>query len=248
MLYHGFQDLMAAYDNLETGDRFVGRVPSNAMKTAILLDLTTRGVTCIPSAKAQMLSGSKVAQAMFLGKWMLPRTRAILGRRDLLKALIDYRRAGVGKVVTKEDRRHCGHGLRIWNSLEDAYNVMAFDKEQGPFVLQPYRDGFIDLRVIWIEPYFEAYRRSNPANFRKNLSLGGTSSHYELNRRQISFCRRVVDEAGFPWAHIDLMIDSRKEEIYLSEIALNGGIKGARIGRKRLESLKRQKIEQLLNN
>ncbi len=246
MIYHGFQALMAAYDNLEAGDLFVGRIPSNAVKTAILLDLTARGVVCIPSATAQMLSGSKVAQAMFLGKWMLPHTRAILGRRDLLNALVAYRQADIGKVVTKEDCRHCGHGLRIWPTLEDAYNVLGFDKGQEPFVLQPYWDDFIDVRVIWVGAYIEAYRRRNAANFRKNLSFGGTSSPYRLSRSQVDFCRQVVESAGFPYAHIDLMIGKDGVKIYLSEIALNGGIRGACIGRRQLESLKRQEIEQLL--
>ncbi len=246
MLYHGFRELMAAYDNLEAGDRFVGRVPSNALKTSVLLDLTAKGVVCLPSARSQMLSGSKVAQAMFLGKWMLPHTRAILGRRDLLKAMIDYHRAGIGKVVTKEDCRHCGHGLRIWPGLEDAYNVLGFDRGQGPFVLQPYRDDFIDVRVIWVDPYIEAYRRRNEANFRKNLSLGGASSPYRLSAAQADFCRKIVEGAGFPYAHIDLMIAGGGAEIYLSEIALNGGIRGARIDRKRLEEMKQLKIERLL--
>jgi len=248
MLYHGFQELMAAYDSLEAGDRFVGRIPSNALKTAILLDLTARGVVCIPGAKAQMLSGSKVAQAMFLRKWMLPHTRAILGRRDLLKAMIAYRQAGIGKVVTKEDCRHCGHGLRIWPTLEDAYNVLGFSRGQEPLVLQPYRDDCIDVRVIWVDPYIEAYRRRNTANFRNNLSLGGTSSPFRLNREQTDFCRQVVSSAGFPWAHIDLMIGKGKGEIYLSEIALNGGIRGALIERRDLEDMKRQKVELLLEN
>ncbi len=235
---------MAAYENLEAGDRFVGRIPSSPLKTAILLDLTAKGIICLPDATAQMLSGSKVAQAMFLAKWMLPHTRAILGRRDLVRALNAYEQAAITRVVTKEDRSHCGHGLRFWPNLEAAFNVLGFDKRQEPFVLQPFLDEFIDIRVIWVDPYVEAYQRSNPGNFRKNLSHGGSSSPYKLNNTQMAFCRQVLEASKFPYAHLDLIIDPNGD-CYLSEIALNGGIKGARIDRGSLDRMKRQKIEQL---
>jgi ribosomal protein S6--L-glutamate ligase len=56
-----------------------------------------------------------------------------------------------------------------------------------------------------------------------------------------------MKRAKFPYAHIDLMVIN-PGECYLSEIALNGGTKGARIGRKDLECKKQALLESLAEN
>ncbi|MBT8490530.1 MAG: hypothetical protein KJN62_05740, partial [Deltaproteobacteria bacterium] len=53
-----------------------------------------------------------------------------------------------------------------------------------------------------------------------------------------------MEQGKFPYAHMDLLITDNGE-YYLSEIALNGGIKGARISRKELDQKKQSVIENL---
>jgi ribosomal protein S6--L-glutamate ligase len=49
---------------------------------------------------------------------------------------------------------------------------------------------------------------------------------------------------AFPYAHIDLQL-MPEGACYLSEIALDGGITGARIGREELNAIKQATLERL---
>jgi ribosomal protein S6--L-glutamate ligase len=122
---------------------------------------------------------------------------------------------------------------------------MAFSKSAYPFVLQPLREKFTDIRAIVVADYVEAYSRYNPHNFRVNISSGGTGSACNLDAEKEAFCRSVMQRGKFPFAHIDLML-TEKGECYLSEIALNGGVKGARISREALDQKKMALLEQLV--
>jgi ribosomal protein S6--L-glutamate ligase len=121
---------------------------------------------------------------------------------------------------------------------------MALSKSAYPFVVQPFQERFTDVRVILVGDYVEAYTRFNPHNFRVNLASGGTGSPYQLSGEQEAFCRTVMQRGKFPFAHLDLMI-LENGKTYLSEIALNGGIKGARIDRQELDQKKQALLEQL---
>ncbi|MGD8448297.1 MAG: hypothetical protein PVF36_03615, partial [Desulfobacterales bacterium] len=61
------------------------------------------------------------------------------------------------------------------------------------------------------------------------------------------FCRAAMEQGKFPYAHVDLQITDN-EKYFLSEIALNGGIKGARISRKELDQKKQNLLENLAAN
>jgi ribosomal protein S6--L-glutamate ligase len=80
-----------------------------------------------------------------------------------------------------------------------------------------------------------------------NLSLGGTGSAYKLDEEKEAFCRSAMQRGKFPFAHLDLMV-LESGECYLSEITLNGGIKGARIGRQELDQKKKELLEKLARN
>lgn len=173
---------------------------------------------------------------------MLRFTFVILRRADLIEAVNAFNANQVGTVVTKQDSMHCGHGIRKWESIETLYSFVALSESAYPFVVQPFQEKFTDVRVICVGDYVEAYTRYNPHNFRVNLTLGGTGSPYQLNGEQEAFCRGVMQRAKFPFAHLDLMI-LENGECYLSEIALNGGIKGARIDRQELDQKKQALLE-----
>ena len=245
MIIRTNRELKASYNELTAGDVFIGNLSLKHLKQPMLIDMLQRGIRCLPSPLAQILNSSKVAQAFVLREWMIPHTRAITRRADLIDAINAFVRNGIGAVVTKQDGMHCGHGIRRWETIEALYSFMALSESSYPFVLQPFRQEFTDIRVIIVGDYVESYARSNPYNFRVNLSLGGVGSRYKLDEAKEAFCRSVMQRGRFPYAHLDLMI-LENGECYLSEITLNGGIKGARIGRQELKEKKTAILEQLI--
>lgn len=247
MIVRTNRELKASYNELTAGDVFIGNLSLKYLKQPMLIDMLERGIRCLPSPLAQTLNSSKVAQAFVLHKWMLPYTRAISRRTDLIDAINTFTKNGIGPVVTKQDGMHCGHGVRRWETIETLYSNMALSESSFPFVLQPFQRGFTDIRVIIVGDYVESYARSNLYNFRVNLSLGGSGSPYNLDETKEAFCRSVMQRGRFPYAHLDLMI-LENGECYLSEITLNGGIKGARISRQELEHKKKALLEKLAEN
>jgi len=244
MRIRGYRQLAERFHRLQPGDVFLGRIPPGPLQAAMLLDLARRGIGCIPSGLCQLVNASKASQALVLNPWMLPLTRAVRRRTDLVEAVAIYSQNQVGPVVTKEDRLHCGHGVRRWSHVEDLYSAVAFDNSCYPFVLQPLLRDFTDLRVIVVDDYMEAYRREHPGCLRKNLAAGGSSSPFDPDPQTIEFCRTVMDRAEFPFAHLDLHLPA-EGGCYLSEISLNGGLKGARIDRRQLDERKNAVLERL---
>ncbi len=245
MIITNSKELTVRYDELRRGDVFIGKPAAGGLNQSLLIDLLERGVICIPSPLSQIISGSKVVQTLLLNRWMFPDTMVVSRRKTLMDAIGLYNRAGNGPVVTKEDRMHCGHGIRKWDSIETLYSFVSMSESSYPFILQPHIKHFTDLRVIVAGDYVEAYARDNPDNFRMNMAAGGSSRPVELDADKEGFCRAVMERGKFPYAHIDIMVAS-DGKYYLSEIALNGGIKGARTGRGELEQRKQEITERLV--
>lgn len=244
MIIKSHKDLMAQYKQLSSGDIFMGSLVNKRLKPTVLIDLLERGVHCFPSPLSQTLSSSKVAQALLLNAWMVPHTLAITRRAELVEAMQLFHQNDINAVVTKEDGMHCGHGLRKWESIETLYSFSALLKASYPFVLQPFLKDFMDVRVLVAGDLVDVYARVNTSNFRKNLSFGGKNRPYSLTKEMKMFCSSIMERGKFPYAHIDLMI-APAGPIYLSEIALNGGIKGSTISRKRLNQKKNDILERL---
>jgi glutathione synthase/RimK-type ligase-like ATP-grasp enzyme len=242
MIVRGSRQLSELYDRLSPGDVYIGKIPGGPLRYTRLIDLMERGIHCLPTPLAQTLNASKAAQTAILNEWMLPLTQVIRRRADLIAAIGVYQRQGVGPVVTKEDRLHCGHGVRYWENIEVLYSMTAFDKSSFPFVLQPFLQHFSDVRVIVVGVYVEAYSRHNPDNFRMNLAAGGTSRPFVIGTDQQLFCRSVMERARFPYAHLDLQL-LENGRCYLAEMALEGGIKGAQIDRRSLVRMKSELLE-----
>lgn len=244
MIVRRVSELKEKYDMLGPGDVFVGDVTSKGRKYFMLIDLLERGVVCFPSPLSQILNGSKVAQAIVLNNYMAPYTFAISRRHELMEVISTYNQHGIGTVITKTDKMHCGHGIRKWENIETLYSYISHADLEYPFVLQPFLENFADVRVIIVGDYIEAYTRQNPDNFRQNISAGGKSFPYKINEEQKIFCKEVMVRGKFPYGHIDLQIlDSG--QWYLSEIALSGGITGASIHRKALDDKKKALLEHL---
>ncbi|MGB5157323.1 ATP-grasp domain-containing protein [Desulfobacterium sp. N47] len=245
MIISGIKELMDKYEDVGSGDVFSGIIGADRMKQFLMIDLIERGVLCVPSPLSQIISGSKVVQALFLNKWMIPHTRAVLRRRDLIDAVSWYNRNKIALVVTKEDRMHCGFGIRKWDSVETLYSFMSMSDTSYPFILQPFIENFTDIRVIAAKDYIESYTRYNPDNFRMNLAAGGSSSPFVLDEDKKDFCAAVMERGKFPFAHIDIMVTA-ENECYLSEIALSGGLKGARISREELDGKKQAILDKII--
>jgi ribosomal protein S6--L-glutamate ligase len=244
MIVKSNRELRALYHELSAGDVFIGNLSLKHLKQTMLIDMLERGINCLPSPLSQILSSSKSAQAFVLRDWMLPLTAVIPRRTQLIEAVNTFNKHNIGPVVTKQDSMHCGHGVRRWESIETLYSFMALSESSYPFVLQPWREKFTDIRVIIAADYVEAYSRYNPHNFRVNIALGGTGSAYDLDEKKEAFCRSAMQRGKFPFAHIDLML-LESGECYLAEISLNGGVKGARINREALDQKKQALLEKL---
>ncbi len=238
MIIHNSRELKERYDELKAGDVFLGVLSYKGLRDRVLIDLLERGVQLFPSALAQTLSSSKVAQALALRKWMLPHTLVITRRLSLMHAISYFNRHRIERVVTKEDRLDCGYGIHYWNNIEEVYNHAAFQSSAYPFVVQPFIERYTDIRIVIVGDYIEAYTRENQYNFRNNISAGGSSRPYSLNNSQLALCREVMERGKFPFAHIDLLITP--DGNYLSEIALDGGLKGAKTDRDTLCGLKEE--------
>jgi len=182
----------------------------------------------VPSASSQLASKSKTFQAAILKPWMAPHTLVIHDRHQLLEATTLYHRHDIGKVVLKQERKNAGLGILRYNSIEEIYSQAAHGNIIFPFVLQPFHEQSRDIRVIIIGPYMEAYSRNNPHNFRNNLHCGGKAETFTLSEEACSFCHTAMARADFPYAHLDLMYTA-DNRLYLAEINLRGGLRGARI-------------------
>src|SRR4030043_251525 len=97
------------YRSLRPGDAVLGPLPWRAGEEAKLLDLVDRGVAFFPSALAQMLARSKVAQAEVLGEFMVPGTFVAYSLPDLARQLGQLQIPD--QVVTKRDQAHLGLGV-----------------------------------------------------------------------------------------------------------------------------------------
>ncbi|OEU59868.1 MAG: hypothetical protein BBJ57_04270 [Desulfobacterales bacterium PC51MH44] len=244
MIIRSSRELKALYHELCPGDIFIGTLTYKHLKQSVLVDLLERGISCFPSPLSQTLNSSKAAQALVLNECMLPHTVVITRRMDLIETINRYNKFGITSVVTKEDHLHCGHGVRKWDTIETLYSFMALSEFSYPFVLQPFLENFTDVRVIIVGNYVEAYARYNPNNFRMNISSGGKSYAYTLDKDKQKFCRGAMERGKFPFAHIDLQLTD-DGKCYLSEIALNGGTKGASISREELDQKKQNLLESL---
>jgi ribosomal protein S6--L-glutamate ligase len=241
------RELKEHYHELSSKDIFIGTISSRHMKLFMLIDLLERNINCLPSPLSQVLNSSKSAQALILRDWMLPHTCVITKRTELIETINRYNKNRIGPVVTKEDHMHCGYGVRRWDTIETLYSFISQSESSYPFVVQPFYEDFTDIRVIIVEDYSEAYTRYNPNNFRMNIAAGGKSHPYILKNEEKDFCYAVMKRGKFPFAHIDLMITKNGNK-YLSEIALNGGIKGASISREELDNKKQDLLENLADN
>ena len=220
--------LFDEYHTLQSGDIVVGRVRLKPAEEPLLLDLVDRGIRLIPSALSQLASRSKTLQAKLLARYMVPHTLAVYDLHDLTSAISLYGSNGIGKVVTKHDRRNAGMGIHLWPSIEEVYSQASFGVMPLPFVLQPFYPDCRDIRVLVINDYQEAYWRHNPDNFRNNLHCGGHSTPCELTATQHDLCQQAMDRVRFPYGHLDLMVTPDNIS-YIAEINLQGGIRGAKI-------------------
>jgi ribosomal protein S6--L-glutamate ligase len=246
MIIRSARELKKRYQDLRSGDTFLGILSYKHIKESILIDLLERGISCFPSPLSQVLNHSKSTQAVIFKKWMLPHTVVITRRAELIDAINIYNKFGIAPVVTKEDHRHCGHGVRKWDTMEILYSFLALSDSAYPFVLQPFLENFTDVRVIIAGDYAEAYVRYNPNNFRMNISMGGKNHAHEMNADLLNYCRTVMERGKFPYAHMDIQV-AEEETYYLSEIALNGGTKGAKIPQRKLNQKKKELLERLAN-
>jgi len=236
-----------SYLKLKSGDVVVCTLNIKPFEEYIFTELIDRGVILFPSALSQLATRSKCFQARIFVKFMIPYTKVITDKKDLVMAMDEYSKRHIKPVITKLDRANCGLGINKWTDCESLFNHVTFStRPLWPFVLQPFIKDALDIRVICIgDKHLEAYWRKNSSGFRNNLHFGGKSGPYKLSKNEMAFCKRVMERGKFPYAHIDL-IKNQEGEIYLSEISLFGGTKGAKIDSLTCSRLRRRIEEDFL--
>ncbi len=233
------------YQELRAGDRIAGLLNIKPNEEDLFLDLSERGIVLFPSALAQKLSRCKCFQALVLGQWMVPNTTVVRDRHDMIRLIPRFGRNGIRRVITKQSRHNCGLGINIWDSAEQVYNQACFGSLAYPFVIQPFIEDAVDIRVIVLGHYREAYWRKNSGTFRNNIFFGGKSGPVELSSEQWRLCERIMSRGRFPYAHIDLLV-TQEGATYLSEINLRGGLKGARIDHPEYQQIIKELEERFL--
>ncbi len=228
MIIHSNREFRKEFHRLDNTYCIIGNLNLKRCEEHLLLDLVERGVTLFPPALSQQLSRSKCMQAAVYESLMVPDTKVIKSRHELISYISRTALPQDRQYITKQDRLDCGLGINMWTSLEEIFNAASFGGLEYPFVLQPYIADATDIRVIIIGDYMEAYWRKSHASFRNNLHFGGRSGAIELDDTQMSICRKAMKRGKFPYAHIDLLVTDDGES-FLSEISLRGGIRGARI-------------------
>jgi len=222
------QSLFNQYHSLQAGDIICCRIRLKPGEEHLLLNLSERGITAIPSLTSQLCSRSKAFQTRLFSWAMLPGTMVIYTIHDLLRASGHYGTCGFTKVILKQEGKNGGIGVLLFNNIEDIYTQSVAGVHRFPYVIQPFIKNFRDLRVILLDDYLEAYERINAGSFRHNLHCGGSSRPASLTTEQLQLCHNIMDQGGFPYAHIDLLI-SEDDATYFTEINLRGGLRGAAI-------------------
>lgn len=238
-------ELFSAYHELQAGDIITCRLRLKTGEEHLLLDLLERGIQLIPSATSQLASRSKTFQARLFAPLMVCHTTVIYDIHGLLEAISLYGKHSIKKVIFKHDRKNAGFGIHLFRDIEDVYTQTANNVLPYPFVLQPFIKNSRDVRVIIIDDFIEAYERDNPDNFRNNLHCGGKPIPYTLSSEQIELCKTAMKRGRYPFAHLDLMI-TEKEETFLAEINLRGGMRGATIDTDTYQEKIKKRKEQLL--
>jgi ribosomal protein S6--L-glutamate ligase len=237
MIIHNNSEFRKKFNHLKKGDAFIGNLVFRPGEEFKAIDLISRGVIVFPSLQAQFLSRSKVLQAEILGNFMLKDTFVAYKSLDIVQHLPAYARHG--EVICKRDSRHLGLGLSKWNSLEDLQSLAAMETLPYPLVVQPFLREARDLRLLIIEDYCEAYEKTNPYSFRKNLAYGGKAFKVEIYPGLEEFCRRIMRRGNFPYAILDVLVD-KNDNYHLSEISLKGGLTGSSMGQQEFIRRKKQ--------
>ena len=249
-LIRSVTEFRRCYSQLGAGDLVLGVLPVRPGEEIKILDLASRGVFFFPSVLSQFLSRSKAAQAQVLADYMIPGTFVAYGLVDLARHLREFP-SGVA-VVAKRDRGHLGLGVSLWPELEALYSLASLQGITYPLVVQPFLANALDLRVVVMGDYVEAYERLNPQSFRKNLFQGGSSRSFALTPELQDFCRRVMARGNFSYAILDLLLDVADGRSYLLEISFKGGLTGARLSqaefRQRLNTLEEDFVRQWENS
>ncbi|MEJ5329847.1 MAG: hypothetical protein WHT07_06820 [Desulfobaccales bacterium] len=215
------------YPHLAAGDLVVGYLPLRPGEEIKVIDLLARGVRFFPPYLAQALSRSKAAQAEVLRAFMVPGTQVVYGAAELSGLSAHF--PPDTPLVCKRARAHLGLGVSRWPSLEALLAVAGLRDLEYPLVIQPFVAGARDFRAVLVGDQVELYERFNPHDFRQNLYQGGQARAVPFPAAWQDFCRRVMEQGGFPYAILDLLL-APEGDLYLSEINLTAGLKASRLG------------------
>ncbi len=124
-----------------------------------------------------------------------------------------------GDVVVKPLFGSEGRGITRVSDPALALRAFKMLENLGAVIyLQPFIDhGGFDTRALVIGEQVLAMRRSNPHDWRTNISHGATAEPVVLDERQRDVARRAARAVGAPMAGVDLLQD-RSGELFVLEV------------------------------
>lgn len=124
-----------------------------------------------------------------------------------------------GDVVVKPLFGSEGRGIFRLSDREAAHRVLrSLEQVQAVLYLQRYieHEG-CDYRVLVIGKQMLAMRRSNPRDWRTNVSRGASAEAIDLTPEWESLARRAAEAVGAPVAGVDLL-PGRDGQLYVLEV------------------------------
>jgi len=213
----------AAAVDLSSFDAFLVRtmLPASLEQVVFRMDLLARleaaGKPVINPPKAIEAAVDKYLATARLAAAGLPVPRTIICQnRD--EALAAFEALG-GDVVLKPLFGGEGRGIARLQDIDLAARAFQTLSQLGSILyVQEFipHEGY-DLRAFFVGDQVLSMRRSNPSDWRTNVSRGATTEPVELSAEQTSLARRAAVAVGAPLAGVDLL-PARDGRLYVLEV------------------------------
>ena len=130
-------------------------------------------------------------------------------------------------LVAKKCFGSLGAGVSLINNYSELVAFESANKLEAHFYQKFIGNGGEDIRVIVIGgKYICAMKRTNNADFRSNIELGGHGENYEADGHLIDLCERTAKILALDYCGIDVLTDNEGNR-YICEVNSNAFFSGA---------------------
>ena len=124
-------------------------------------------------------------------------------------------------LVAKKCYGSLGAGVYLVNNYSELKTFENENKLTAHFYQKFIGNGGEDIRVLVIGgKYVCAMKRTNTADFRSNIELGGHGENYEADSKLIELCEKVAKILKLDYCGIDILMDGKGKR-YVCEVNSN---------------------------